>query len=132
MQPFKIVHTVAPDSNRYAPGAKLVVRNLAPEITDWDLWYAFSFFGFIMEVYIPKDGYVHVYICMYAHVCECVFVEIHSPFFDSLWKCIYKKTGMSTCIYACMHMCVSVCLWRCILLFWIHYGSVYTKRKRQD
>jgi len=54
-RPVRIVHTVRPENSRYAKRAKIFVRNVAPEVTEWDIWWAFRTFGFVMDVRIPRD-----------------------------------------------------------------------------
>jgi hypothetical protein len=56
-RPMKIAHLIkSPEADEfYHPGAKLFVSRLAPEVTEWDLWWAFQTFGVILECHIPMN-----------------------------------------------------------------------------
>ncbi len=56
-RPMKVVHLIqSPAADEfYHPSAKLFVSRLAPEVTEWDLWWAFQTFGAILECHIPMN-----------------------------------------------------------------------------
>jgi len=55
--PMKITHLIKGKEAEefYHPGAKLFVSRLAPEVSEWDIWWAFQAFGVVLECHIPVN-----------------------------------------------------------------------------
>ena len=55
--PMKIMHLIKGKEAEefYHPGAKLFVSRLAPEVSEWDIWWVFQAFGVVLECHIPAN-----------------------------------------------------------------------------
>ena len=56
-KPLKIRHLIsgAAAEKFYHPGAKLFISRLAPEVTEWELWWSLQVFGIVMDCRIPTN-----------------------------------------------------------------------------
>jgi len=60
---------------------------------------------YILVVYtVTYIQYIHMYICMYTYICQCMHIHVYLYWCINKLECIHKRT------YTCMHSYVHICI----------------------